>query len=205
MYTKKWKCYRKATTLAKPFLREYIQGISLYVHNDWFLYYSIVHTYVNCCTGEYTVAYTKVVYAYNMWYPGHVQCMYTVCTCIYHVCTCTYCVHTCFNQLSQQVFMATTEMQMQDWRIFLSLWRMRMGAVPVQKMVNFFMRGQTLLKWRRPSASGLESQEHSCFDSLHTLQEQCTYLYCDIQVCSSYIICMLMFPKAGCLPLLRNH
>ncbi len=47
---------------------------------------------------------------------------------------------------------------------------------------------------------GLESQEHSCFDSLHTLQEQCTYLYSDIYVCTSYIICMLMFiPVTLCM------
>ncbi len=37
-------------------------------------------------------------------------------------------------------------------------WRMGMGAVPVQKMVNFSMQGQTLQKWRRPSAS-LDSLE----------------------------------------------
>ncbi len=61
--------------------------------------------------------------------------------------------HTGFNQLSQQVFVANTEMQY--WMISLIpplQGRMRMRAVPVQKMV-IFMQGQTLLKQRRPSAS----------------------------------------------------
>ena len=53
-----------------------------------------------------------------------------------------------FNQLSQQVFVAITEMQMSLSPLMQGTMRiiMRMGAVPVQKMVIFFMQGQTLLK-----------------------------------------------------------
>ncbi len=47
----------------------YIGCISLFVHNGQSLYNSIVHTYVKGCTGEYAVAYTAVVYAYNMCHP----------------------------------------------------------------------------------------------------------------------------------------
>ena len=89
-------------------------------------------------------------------------------TCLYHVQTCMYNVHTMFkhvhthtykrmhmymqctyifNLLSYQVFVANTEMQ--NSGISLSLLmpgRTRMGAVPVQKMVIFFMQGQTQLK-----------------------------------------------------------
>jgi hypothetical protein len=36
----------------------------------------MVYTYVKGGTGEYAVANKVVVYAYNMWYPLHVQCMY---------------------------------------------------------------------------------------------------------------------------------
>jgi hypothetical protein len=45
--------------------------------------------------------------------------MYNVWTCLYNVCTCIYNVCTWYNQLSQQGFMANTEMQMQDWGISL--------------------------------------------------------------------------------------
>ncbi len=85
----------------------------------------------------------------------HVPLMYNVCTCLYIVCTCIYTVHN-FNQLSQQVFVAITEMQMS--RSPLMQGTMRMGAIPVQKMVIFFMPGQMLQKQRRPSAS--LSEEH---------------------------------------------
>ncbi len=50
-------------------LREYIGGISLYLHNGRFLHNSIVYTHVKGGTGKYAVATTEVVYAYNMWYP----------------------------------------------------------------------------------------------------------------------------------------
>ena len=56
-----------------------------------------------------------------------------------------------FNQLSQQVFVAITEMQMSVSPLMQGT--MRMGAVPVRKMVIFFMPGQMLQKQRRPSAS----------------------------------------------------
>jgi hypothetical protein len=54
----------------------------------------------------------------------------------------------------KQIFVANTEMYYGV--IFLSTLqqgRMRMRAVPIQKMVIFFMQGQTLLRWRKPSAS----------------------------------------------------
>ena len=56
-----------------------------------------------------------------------------------------------FNQLSQQVFVAITEMQMSLSPLMQGT--MRMGAVPVLRMVIFFMPGQMLQKQRRPSAS----------------------------------------------------
>ena len=56
-----------------------------------------------------------------------------------------------FNQLSQQVLVAITEMQMSLSPLMQGT--MRMGAVPVWKMVIFFMPGQMLQKQRRPSAS----------------------------------------------------
>ena len=80
--------------------------------------------------------------------------LYTVCTCIYNVCTCIYNVCALYNQLSEQIFVADTEMQMQDWGISLDPpmhWTIWMRAV--QKMVNFFVSGhwQMLQKQRRPS------------------------------------------------------
>ena len=76
-----------------------------------------------------------------------IQCMYMChsCTCLYIVCTCIYTVHN-FNQLSQQVFVAVTEMQMSLSPLMQGT--MRMGAVPVRKMVIFFMPGQMLQKQR---------------------------------------------------------
>jgi hypothetical protein len=56
-----------------------------------------------------------------------------------------------FNQLSQQVFVAITEMQMSLSPLMQGT--MRMGAVPVRRMVIFLMPGQMLQKQRRPSAS----------------------------------------------------
>jgi hypothetical protein len=51
--------------------------------------------------------------------------------------------------------MANTEMQKQDSGISLMLGRMRMGAVPVQKLEIILMPGQIMMlqKQRRPSAS----------------------------------------------------
>ncbi len=79
----------------------------------------------------------------------YIQCIYNVCTCVYNVCT-------WYNRLSQQVFVANTEMPMQRWGIShcsLMHGTMRIRAVPVQKMVIFFMPGQMLQKQRRPSTS----------------------------------------------------
>ena len=56
-----------------------------------------------------------------------------------------------FNQLSQQVLVAITEMQMSLSPLMQET--MRMGADPLWKMVIFFMPGQMLQKQRRPSAS----------------------------------------------------
>ncbi len=75
--------------------------------------------------------------------------MYNVCICLYNVCTCIYNVCTWYNQLSQQVFMANTEMQTQYLGISLGplmQGTMRMRAVPVQKMEIFFMSGQNFEK-----------------------------------------------------------
>ena len=63
-----------------------------------------------------------------------------------------------YNQLSEQVFVADTEMQMQDRGMSLgpptvmhrTIW---IRAVPVQKMVIFLMQGQMLQKQRRPPTS----------------------------------------------------
>ena len=105
-----------------------------------------------------------VVLMYNI-----CTCLYNVCTRLYNVCTCTthvqrmymsihcmymyvhgFTVHN-FNQLSQQVLVAITEMQMSLSPPMQGT--TRMGAVPVWKMVIFFMPGQMLQKQRRPSAS----------------------------------------------------
>ncbi len=59
--------------------------------------------------------------------------------------------------------------------IFLNPRRMRMGAVPVQKMVNFFMLGQTLLKWRRPSASLLVAWRARSILVLHHQSGECIF------------------------------
>jgi hypothetical protein len=79
-----------------------------------------------------------------MWYPcttyvHSIQRMY-----MYKQSMCTW-----YNQLSQQVFVASTEMQLQDGGISLGplmQGTMRMRAVPVQKMVIFFMPGQNFEK-----------------------------------------------------------
>jgi hypothetical protein len=50
--------------------------------------------------------------------------------------------------------------------------KMRMGAVPVQKMDIILMPGQDAVETEEAiskSITGLESQEQSCFDRLHTL------------------------------------
>ncbi len=66
------------------------------------VYNIIVHTYVKGCTGKYEVAYTAVVYAYNMWHP---------CTVYVYVYTYTLYVHvyamyihvltSCFNMMGR--------------------------------------------------------------------------------------------------------
>ena len=57
-------------------------------------------------------------------------------------------------RLSQQVFVANTEMEYGVISLFpLLQGRMRMRVVLAQKMVIFFMQGQMLLKQRRQSAS----------------------------------------------------
>ncbi len=67
----------------------YILGIALYVHNGWFLYYSIVHTYVKGCTGKYAVLHIQ--YWYNRYMNTicgtHVQYMYIHHMYIYMQCT----------------------------------------------------------------------------------------------------------------------
>jgi len=66
----------------------YFGGIYLYVHNGRFLYDSIVHTYVRGSAGEYAVANTTLVYAYNMWYPCTVHVhVYTLYVHEYMQCT----------------------------------------------------------------------------------------------------------------------
>jgi hypothetical protein len=65
-------------------------------------------------------------------------------------------VPVCFNKLSQQVFVANTEMQMQDGGIFLSPFLqgwMKFECSPCPEDGEFFMQGQMLLKQMRPSAS----------------------------------------------------
>ncbi len=78
-------------------------------------------------------------------------CIYNVNTCLYNVCKCIYNVCTWYNQLSQQVFVPNTEMLMQGLGIShrsLMQGTMRIRAVPVQKMVIFFMPDQMLQKQR---------------------------------------------------------
>ena len=77
------------------------------------------------------------VHVYTMYV--HVPLMYNVCTCLYIVCTCIYTVHN-FNQLSQQIFVAVTEMQMSLSPLMQGT--MRMGAVPVRKMVIFWCQAR---------------------------------------------------------------
>ena len=63
----------------------YRRFICIYVLNGRFLYNSMVYTYVKGGTGEYAVANTVVVYAYNMWYPCTVYVhvyMYTYVQCM---------------------------------------------------------------------------------------------------------------------------
>ena len=55
--------------------------------------------------------------------------------------------------LSELVFVAVTEMQISPGPPTVMHWTMVIRAVPVQKMVIFFMLGQVLQKQRRPSTS----------------------------------------------------
>ena len=74
--------------------------------------------------------------------------------CMYLVHTLSVITHTGYNQLFHQVFGADTEMQYAAISHSPPVQgKTRMGAVPVQKMANFLMQGQTQLKQRRPSAS----------------------------------------------------
>ncbi len=81
----------------------------------------------------------------------HVHTLYM--QCIYMVQTKYVQSHTGFDQLSQQVFVANTDMQYGVISLIpLLQGRMKIRVVPVQKMVIFFMQGQTLLKQWRSSA-----------------------------------------------------
>ena len=74
--------------------------------------------------------------------------------CMYFVHTLSVETQTGSNQLFHQVFGADTEMQYAAISHSPPVQgKTRMGAVPVQKMVNFWMQGQTQLQQRRPSAS----------------------------------------------------
>ncbi len=115
------------------------------------LYVASWRRYRRVCRGNTVVAHAKNmqcsctwnVRVYTMYV--HVNTMYVQ----YNVCT-------WYNQLSEQVFVADTEMQMQDWGI--SLWpsdsdardNMDQGS-SCPEDGDFFMQGQMLQKQRRPS------------------------------------------------------
>ena len=89
--------------------------------------------------------------------------------CMYLVHTTSVKTHTGYNQLFYQVFGAYTEMQY----VVIShsphlQGRLRMGAVPVQKMVNFFMQGQTQLKQKNlPDKTGEKAKWN--FEKAHSI------------------------------------
>jgi hypothetical protein len=72
---------------------------------------------------------------------------------MYIVYTCIFNVYARYNMLSEQVFVAVTEMQISPGPPTVMHWTMGIRAVPVQKMVIFLMLDQMLKKQRRPSIS----------------------------------------------------
>ena len=92
---------------------------------------------------------------------------------MYNVCACIYNAHTCFNQLSQQVFRGQhRDAELRDIPQPSHAREDEDGGSPCPEDGDFF--------YARPDAeeteeainkfiSGLESQEQSCYDSLHTL------------------------------------
>ncbi len=111
------------------------------------------------------------------------------------------------NQLSQQVFRANTEMQ---YRVIylnpLLQGRMRMGTVPVQKMVNcfhqffpIFFTSQSFLHCSRKQSiflafykeiTKLLSWNESTGLSTHTVQT-CTYMFKHVHTCMLYTFTIL--------------
>ena len=148
----------------------YIHVYSIYIHCTTWRWYRLVYW------GKYLSGTSKI----------YVVPLYTVCTCICNVCTCIYNVCALYNQLSEQVFMADREMQMQDWGTLRDIPRPsvawdNMDEGPVQKMVNFFMPGQMLQKQRRPSTVVVYAYNmwYSCTVYVHV------YMY-------TYVQCMCM-------------
>ena len=89
MYTKIWKCHRKADHLPEPFLGG--------LYTAW----QCMYKWANSCTIALLIPITKAVQAplggtvikcvvlmYNVF-----TCLYNVCTRLYNVCTCTTYVH----------------------------------------------------------------------------------------------------------------
>ena len=112
------------------------------------LYVASWRRYRQVCWEKYPSCTSKI----------YVVPLYTVCTCMYNVCTCIYNVCALYNQLSEQVFVADTEMQMQDWGISLGPpmhWTIWMRALSRRWWI-FLCQGQSghwqmLQKQRRPS------------------------------------------------------
>ena len=111
-----------------------------------YMYVQGVCMYIQCIY----MVYTQSVNIYTRF--DNVHAMYVIGT--YIVSRNTVETHTLYNQLFHQVFGADTEMQYAAISHSPPVQgKTRMGAVPVQKMANFLMQGQTQLKQRRPSAS----------------------------------------------------